>query len=572
MAGTGLTYSPCHTPHLDLNAIAIAELKLEKRHTGRVLYARRVGDSRSVRGSVQYSIQDEILETTLILEFLAFPDESVLPQGACLAIKEPYLRGISYETAHLSVTHPSDIVVNADCSLNGRSTGKRLKTDREASLEEPPAIVEQEAYQLDFEAIIGNFSLENPRADISSYLKRTEPRPTENRGNGLFAKEDIKAGDIVLVEKSFCCLFSHEAARYDTSKKCEPHPERAALFKAIILKLYKNPDLMSLVESLHSDVPNQSRAPGTLGDQAAFFIDGLPVIDYFHTERIAALNAMAWQVPSKLGEKPFPFRPDYQGRGVSGSGIFVRAAYTNHDCVPNSAPSFVGDLLIFNATRTIKVGEEISISYFSDIDYQTRLQKLDKSWGFLCKCPLCTADENTGHETMRDRVYGRDQITEQELDESRGDDAIVLAEENVEEIEATYDDRLYADLPRPDLVNAYIHLARLYSKEGKFEEAEEAVYDALAAMNIKLVFEDEHVELEDCRRAVNTDAVTCLKFLSDCKRAKNEQKSASELETLAKDFYKMLNTTLHGWEQLEGLVYVPANAFSMSTKPENGLR
>ena len=215
--------------------------------------------------------------------------------------------------------------------------------------------------------------------------------------------------------------------------------ERAAFFKAVLLKMHHNPSLAAHVSDLHADLPKPSK-PGTL--------------DYCHIERLTALNSLGCRVPKQLNAEPYPFTRSYAGEAVGSSGLWIKTAYTNHSCIPNAEPSVIGDLMVIKATRDIKKGEEITISYFNDIDHKTRTRKIKSSWGFDCTCELCTAEAATSPEDMEERIHLRDLITEQQIGDSSLDGSLEAAESDVDDVGATYDEELYADLPREDLVSS----------------------------------------------------------------------------------------------------------------------
>ena len=88
-------------------------------------------------------------------------------------------------------------------------------------------------------------------------------------------------------------------------------------------------------------------------------------------------------------------------------GIFLMFARLNHDCHPNARwffDEFENDG-INNKTKMklitlndIKIGEEITVSYFDIIDKRLstkdRKQQLFSRWGFQCKCKWCDINEN----------------------------------------------------------------------------------------------------------------------------------------------------------------------------------
>ncbi|EME82078.1 uncharacterized protein MYCFIDRAFT_77623 [Pseudocercospora fijiensis CIRAD86] len=403
---------------------------------------------------------------------------------------------------------------------------------------------EAETGQFDFYALANKLSAEKPYVEAASFVQRISVRQTPNRGRGLFAQEDIAFGHLVLVEKSFCSVFSNQdagfdATRYEPARFAPYQMERAAFFKAVLLKMYHNPSLRAQVSDLHADSPKPP-SPDTL--------------DYFHIERLTALNSLGCRVPKQVNAhiaKPYPFGRSYAGDAVGSSGLWIKTSYINHSCIPNAEPSVIGDLMVVKATRNITQGEEITISYFNDIDYQTRSRKIKSSWGFDCTCELCTAEAATSPADMEERIQLRDLITEQQMSDSSLAGSLEAADSDVDDVEATYDEQLYADLPREDLAHANVRLYLMHLRQRNVANAARALKMALEAQNIKLVIRNQEVRLLDSRRQINSLTVECLLGLANFyERALNEPANASQLRELAKTFYFVLNATTHGFNRI----------------------
>ena len=92
-------------------------------------------------------------------------------------------------------------------------------------------------------------------------------------------------------------------------------------------------------------------------------------------------------------------------KDTSFGGIFLTFARLNHDCNPNARwffDEFEKDSdetkMKLTTLRDIKIGEEITVSYFDIIDKRLptkdRKQELLSRWGFQCKCKWCNVDTN----------------------------------------------------------------------------------------------------------------------------------------------------------------------------------
>lgn len=78
----------------------------------------------------------------------------------------------------------------------------------------------------------------------------------------------------------------------------------------------------------------------------------------------------------------------------SASGIWITASYMNHACDGNARRSFIGDMMIVRATKTIKRHAEIFMPYHpASEDHDVTRAALQKSWKFICECAMCLAEQ-----------------------------------------------------------------------------------------------------------------------------------------------------------------------------------
>ncbi|KAH3974944.1 hypothetical protein HBH98_082540 [Parastagonospora nodorum] len=122
--------------------------------------------------------------------------------------------------------------------------------------------------------------------------------------------------------------------------------------------------------------------------------------------------------------------------GVGTKALFPLASRINHACRPNAYVLFCptsGLTMAIRASRAIKIGEEITISYLpvglSSHDRKTLLQP----WGFTCHCALCDSSPLTKRASdIRRILIGQSEAKILECAATgRVDEAIRLAEETV---------------------------------------------------------------------------------------------------------------------------------------------
>ncbi|KAK2778397.1 set domain-containing protein 5 [Colletotrichum kahawae] len=97
------------------------------------------------------------------------------------------------------------------------------------------------------------------------------------------------------------------------------------------------------------------------------------------------------------------------GSGASEGGIFLEASRINHSCRHNAQNTWNDnrDQPTIHVLKDIDNGEEITISYLgASENYAARQSRLQKSFGFVCACELCTipAPQRTQSDRRLDRI------------------------------------------------------------------------------------------------------------------------------------------------------------------------
>ncbi|KHN95822.1 TPR domain-containing protein [Metarhizium album ARSEF 1941] len=289
----------------------------------------------------------------------------------------------------------------------------------------------------DFGKIVGSLPKTQGRADAASFDGDTEVKDSPGAGRGLFARRDFEPGEMVMCEKAFCVVWGHEPGAF-SALTCDVRDEAAirvfpaGLHKAVMQAMLNNPSQADRVLDLFSDHQG-------LGNRHAEQ-DGGPVIDAFQVHDIVQRNAFG---PGRQTE-------DEDVTNAS-TGLWVRAAYMNHSCVPNAKKDFVGDLVLLRATRRIAAGEEITHSYDESSDYDARTAAIQKTWGFKCHCELCGAEEADGPDLRRRRLELEDQANsflQRENPSGASRMAINKAKRLQQSLNYTYNDKRYQGLPR----------------------------------------------------------------------------------------------------------------------------
>ena len=296
---------------------------------------------------------------------------------------------------------------------------------------------EQETGEYDLKKLRAGLSKARPRADAASFIGNTTIKDSPGRGRGLFVTRDIPAGEVIMCEKSFCVVWGHEkealiAMTYDVrDDRIRVSP--VGLAASIVEKLISNPSQIERVTGLYGDYQGD-------GKNVLKTEDG-PVVDTFRVHDIMSRNAFG--PGAQYGE---------EGARNASTGLWIRAAHTNHSCVPNFKKEFVGDLIILRALRPIAAGEELLHSYDETPDYEARQKALMTTWGFECDCALCTAektDDPSVQKKRREMAEEADAFVRSEHWANAKRLTVMKAQRLAKAIDATYDDEKYnKDIPR----------------------------------------------------------------------------------------------------------------------------
>jgi len=296
-------------------------------------------------------------------------------------------------------------------------------------------IREEETGSYDFKKLKASLLLSSRQGitvDTASFIQNVAIKTSPGRGRGLFAKKHMEVGELVMCEKPLCVVWDNQEDDV-TSMTYDFRDERIRMFpaglcRAVVRELLDNPTQGGKVMDLYGDYRGPEIGLQKNSDEGAM------VIDVFQVHDIVARNA--------FGPEP----------GTSSAGLWVLASYINHSCLPNSEKEYTGDLMLLRATRPIACGEEITHAYDLSSDYDARMDALMRTWGFKCDCKLCVAEEG-------DSAAVRKRRTELESEANalveRGETsrlAVVKAKRLVREMEGTFDEERYRDLPRMALV------------------------------------------------------------------------------------------------------------------------
>lgn len=391
-----------------------------------------------------------------------------------------------------------------------------------------------------------------PRVDAASFLQRTVVKASKY-GNGLFVAQTLQASDLILAEKALFAVFENESEGFSAVKaRFMPGNEQtgvglakqAAGYKRFARRLFNNPELAASALKLHAGSYDSCYEPWRV-------VDGKPVIDLFHAHEVLSNNSFCIPAPPEVNKPTpqYPFKRGDNDTGRFGIGLWQQTSHCNHSCIPNAQVSLMGDLLILRAVHNIAEGEEIFVSYGSLPDYAARQAQFQNIWGFTCQCPLCTADSKTAPETTALRTTLANKPGDAFPKDS--DKALKAAEQDIRDLAATFDPKLYKSLPRQEVADAYMRLFEVRAARQEGAAVEAAILSLLRELQIDIRRVNGSLNvMESSQRKwiATTQAIELLRGLAVFKQGMGKDKDAAKVETLAQEMYSMLNGTMDGYE------------------------
>jgi len=288
--------------------------------------------------------------------------------------------------------------------------------------------------------IVNSLTKMGGRPDVASFDGPTEIKASPGAGRGLFATRDMQPNEVIMCEKAFCVAWSHEPETFsalvcDTREDAAIKVFPAGLHKAVVQKLLNNPSQVEKVLDLHGDYRGM--------EKKLIKVDGVPVVDTFQIHDIIQRNAFG---PGRQIED--------EDISNASTGLWIRASYINHSCIPNAKKDFIGDLILFQATRKIAAGEEITHAYDESTEYETRKAAIKRTWDFECRCPLCLVEERESDDVRQKRRQAEEMVrlfVESNIPAGTSRILVRKAKMLRQALSETYDGKVYKGLPRRSL-------------------------------------------------------------------------------------------------------------------------
>ena len=374
--------------------------------------------------------------------------------------------------------------------------------------------------------------------DSASYFGKVEVRDSPVHGRGLFATKDIKAGELVYCEKAVC-----------VPNEFNVNHNSAALFANLVRTAHDNPSLHAKVLDLYAGSYARTGHEGKV-------VDEVPVVDVFLLETIRRKNCFSGpRISDAMWLKRYSARKEGMSRG-----LWVKASYTNHSCIPNTNRAFIGDMLVATATKDIPAGTEITHVYAAPRPIYSDREKQFQKWDFKCECPLCAAESALpaeAQEKQRKTLSELETIFRKKKPTRFQPDATIRPVEKLaRQLEAAHDEGAYADLPRLPLVWPSMWLLQAYHTRGNHRKTIKWAHAALRAFGFTKVVDDDGkvvVYGEGATKSVTTfEVVKALKFAADAHTGMGEDEVAKEFIEAARIGYRSLSGFSDQFDNVRG--------------------
>lgn len=246
--------------------------------------------------------------------------------------------------------------------------------------------------------------------EAADFIGPVKLKLAPGKGRGLFLTRDVRAGELLIVEKAIGVGFEGEnASDYRNSYGfLFPRTEMPGISSAIgmvvaqlITGVLDNPSLhhqlIQLSGGQKSDFLPSLKLPPS---ENAWLESKVPASGQLDLEQIKAIiGTNSYTLPLVLKDVTTNPSLDYEEAG----GLFYASSFMNHSCIPNASRISFGDIMVIRANTDLKKGAEITQSYMGRAPHHLRATRLKDLWGIDCTCTLCQTDRMQGHKQLSQR-------------------------------------------------------------------------------------------------------------------------------------------------------------------------
>ena len=290
-----------------------------------------------------------------------------------------------------------------------------------------------------------NFDLQN----YGEYLNpKLEIKFEKGKGIKITAKDTIKQGELILVEKSL--VFSNKREK------------KRQFFDEMMNVSIINPSIIAEVELYNNLAEKLLKAP--LDNEKFYYLyDGKNVEeDLNQRKKILEGQENGKKILTKEKINGVICNNKYGiGRYIiyyndKCTGVWGTSSFMNHDCLSNTSYFGIGDYYISFCIREINKGDEITSSYCSSVyTYEERNNILLTNWRFKCTCQLCKYQEKKYEPDYNNFIKLLTNITSENKKDKISMGTLKFFEDYLEKYKKNFS--CY------ELANGYLQLETIYS-------------------------------------------------------------------------------------------------------------
>ena len=411
---------------------------------------------------------------------------------------------------------------------------------------------EQSTGDYDFMTMSRSSNKKHNRLDHADYTSDTTIRDAGASGRGLFATKDIKAGQLILCEKALAVAFESDTAPHSYTILNHKTQRaltgtQATLLYTIVQKLVHYPELAAKFSDLHDGggyYPKTSL-------QAA---EGLVPVDAFRAQGIIEHNSFG--CPTARSSSKAAQKEAANPAGYHSTGLWLRASYINHACDSNAMRSFIGDMMIVRAVRDIAEGEEIVMPYrLPDAVNAVTQDSLQKTWGFKCRCGICTAETASLPSKRKYRAQlierVRTLLSAQSSSSQQQNDKTMIGkvEQLSAKIKSTYDGKAFENRPRLGLVVPGLWLCQAYKSSGSNDKVISTAVALLQDLGFIVTITGKKVSIDRRRCQLEGTAIDAAMYASSAYHGRGDADVGRRMEEFAKNLYMIMNGEMRGFEE-----------------------
>ncbi|KAJ3019057.1 hypothetical protein HKX48_002409 [Thoreauomyces humboldtii] len=356
---------------------------------------------------------------------------------------------------------------------------------------------------------------------------------------------DIKAGEIIFVEKAFAVAFGLEDVKAQTTYVIMnigtdriQMRSQASLLRNIVDKTLYNPGIASQYINLFDG--------GYSGSKDSKVVDGKVVLDLFQLQQISEFNAFSTSSSTSSGTN-----------ATSGSGIWIHGAHANHSCLANDLQIFIGDMMIVTAVVGIKKGEEICLA---SVQPESPLRDiLAKNWKFTCDCDLCVADSQVSaiirarrKQLMKEaRAFcTSNRLDRQTMSSPLSPAKIKQAQKLRTALSSTYDPKIYKDVATPGCSYIDLWICQAFTTTLALAKVLQATSTMLRSLGYEVV-SNKILRLKGTIQSEGIVHGAC--YAESASRAMGMIDEEKVYGSLAREMYCILYGSLLGFEEKYGI-------------------